>query len=75
MDWCSKENLPKPQDLFLIKQDNKEEFTQQDHNDSAALFNQSDWFMCVICMSLALQSNCQGYYHLWDICIFYSATI
>lgn len=22
------------------------------------------------CMSQALQSNCQGYYRLWDICIF-----
>lgn len=24
----------------------------------------------VCCMSQALQSNCQGYYQLWDICIF-----
>lgn len=24
----------------------------------------------VCCMSQALQSNCQGYYRLWDICIF-----
>lgn len=24
----------------------------------------------VCCVSQALQSNCQGYYQLWDICIF-----
>lgn len=41
MNRCSKEYLPKPRDLFLIKQDNQKEFAQRDHNDSAALFNQS----------------------------------
>lgn len=37
---------------------------------TAALFNQSVWFRYVCCISRVLQSNCQGYYHLWDICIF-----
>lgn len=37
---------------------------------TAAVFNQSVWFRDVCCISRALQSNCQEYYHLWDICIF-----
>lgn len=58
MNWSSKEYLPKPQDLFLIKQDNQKEFAQRDHNDSAALFNQSVWLRSVYSTSQALQSNC-----------------